>query len=172
MGCIFNTTGRYQFKKVSSSGSCGIKYKVVFTAFVAGDNDTNSIKLDTDAIKASADAAKTAAEQAKTSADTAKTAAYAAKAAAQAATPVLKVIKGTAFTRAMYGEFSGGDTSYPGLNASTSVGTGYTLITGTNSTFTSAGIKPAKIGAGQRLVLFDVIEPPTTAYTATVTFGN
>lgn len=148
------------FKRDSTSGSCYITYTVVFASFVPDDTEVSNINIDTDAIKLSADAAKA------NTVYNGQSAAYWAYQAAQNASPppVFKVIKDVPFSEALYGEISG---TSGGVRAVTTAGSGYTTIEGALSTI---GIQ--KITLGSKILLFKVIAPPSSTYTASVSFGS
>lgn len=138
------------------------------------------------AAKNAAEAAMNAAQQAKTSADAAaanttyngKSAAEWAAIAAQAiqtmqasrAIPKIKVIVKTPFEEAVDGEF--GDAAgitISGVTAKTTAGDGYTVVSGTASTFITTGIKSITIGLQK--IIFKVISAPSISTIATVTFN-
>ena len=91
--------------------------------------------------------------------------------------PKLRVIANSDFEEVLDGEF-GAATGISGFTATSSTGNGYTVLkgvgatikNGTNDTFKTPGTKMVTIGT--KKIIFKVIAPPTTSYSATVSFGN
>lgn len=78
---------------------------------------------------------------------------------------VLTVIKGRPFTKLVYGELVTGTQQISGITVKSTVGSGYSTLSGT---FSTSG--PKAVGIGGKLILFEVIEPPALNGVSPITF--